>query len=65
MPKQPISNAGSDPDVLQRRAGGTPNDPHGGHERSDNEFHAPDPDPADEIVPVGNGSLPPAKDPKT
>jgi len=64
MPKQRISNAGSNPDVLQRRTGGSPNDPHGGHERPDNEFHAPDPNPADEMVPGGSGSLPAAKDRK-
>jgi len=61
MPKQPISNAGSDPDVLQRRTGGSPNDPHGGHQRPGNESSARDPNPADEMVPGGSGSLPPAK----
>ena len=61
MPKQPIQNAGSNPDVLQRRTGGSVNDPHGGHERPQDERRGPDPDPVEELVPDGSGGLPPSK----
>lgn len=51
-----IENAGSDPDSGLRRSGGSPNDPHGGHEHLGAERHAPDPDPVEEMVPGGQGA---------
>ncbi|MDB5525146.1 MAG: hypothetical protein JWM58_2909 [Rhizobium sp.] len=50
------NNAGSDPDNNLRRSGGSPNDPHGGHEHISSELRGPDPDPIDELVPGGQGA---------
>lgn len=55
-PAQPAA----DPQSGMRRSGGTSGDPHGGHERIDDEWHGPDPDPVDELVPAGDGGLPPS-----
>jgi len=55
-----VNNPGSNPDSEQRRTGGSANDPHGGHEHSQ-EWRGPDPDPVDELVPAGAGSLPGTK----
>lgn len=57
-----ISNSNSDPDTDQRRSGASDNDPHGGHEHI-GERRGPDPDPIDELVPAGDGSLPSARKP--
>lgn len=57
----PISNAGSDSDADMRRSGGSPNDPHGGHENIEEERKAPTPDPVDELVPGGDGGVPPTR----
>ena len=43
MLRQPVSNAGSDPDVLQRRTGGNPNDPHSGRDISTTNIMPPIP----------------------
>jgi len=54
----PIDNAGSDRDADIRRTGGSSNDPHGGHQHPDSEWHGPEPDPVEELVPAGSGELP-------
>lgn len=53
-----ISNAGSRPDTDMRRSGGSPDDPHGGHENIATEWKAGDPDPVAELVPGDSGSVP-------
>ena len=58
MPGEPINNPGFNPNSDHRRTGGSANDPHGGHEHV-NERR--DPDPIDELVPAGDGSLPATK----
>jgi hypothetical protein len=55
-----INNPGSNPDGNHRRTGASANDPHGGHERV-KERRGPDPDPVEELVPAGDGSLPATK----
>ena len=59
-PGKRFNNSGSDPDTHQRRTGGSANDPHGGHEYA-KERRGPDPDPVEELVPAGAGSVPPSK----
>jgi hypothetical protein len=56
----PIGNAGSQPNGDMRRSGGSPNDPHGGHENIETEWKSKDPDPVGELVPGGSGSVPPS-----
>jgi hypothetical protein len=56
MSGEPINNPGSNPNSDPRRTGASANDPHGGHEHV-NERRGPDPDPIDELVPAGDGSL--------
>jgi hypothetical protein len=48
-----IRNSASDPDIDMRRSGGTPDDPHGGHEAVAGEWKGPNPDPIDELLPAG------------
>ncbi|UVC10485.1 hypothetical protein IHQ71_07770 [Rhizobium sp. TH2] len=60
MPGEAINNPGSNPNSDHRRTGGSANDPHGGHEHT-SERRGPDPDPIDELVPAGDGSLPATK----
>ena len=60
MPGEPINNPGSNPNSDLRRTGASANDPHGGHEHV-NERRGPDPNPIDELVPAGDGSLPATK----
>jgi len=54
-----FQNAASDPNSGLRRSGGSPNDPHGGHEHLGAERQAPDPNPIEEMVPGGHGAEPP------
>jgi hypothetical protein len=56
MPDEKIHNSESAPNTGQRRSGGSPNDPDGGHELFGAEWHGPDPDPIDELVPGGQGA---------
>ena len=60
MPGEAFNNPGSNPNSEPRRTGGSANDPHGGHEHT-SERRGPDPDPIDELVPAGDGSLPATK----
>jgi|EndMetStandDraft_4_1072995.scaffolds.fasta_scaffold20003_6 hypothetical protein len=55
-----IANSGSDPDTGMRRTGGTPGDPHGGHEHAETEWHGTEPNPNAELVPGGSGAVPPS-----
>lgn len=63
--QHPVGSAGSQPNTDMRRSGGSPNDPHGGHENIETEWKAGDPDPAGELVAGGSGSLPPSIDQTT
>jgi hypothetical protein len=56
--ESPIDNPGSNHDADIRRTGGSSNDPHGGHQHPDSEWHGPEPDPVEELVPAGTGELP-------
>jgi hypothetical protein len=51
-----IDNAASDANSGLRRSGGTPHDPHGGHEHLGAERRAPDPNPVQELAPGGQGA---------
>lgn len=60
MENQGFNNPGSNSNSASRRTGGSANDPHGGHNHT-NERHSPNPDPINEFVPAGDGALAPTK----
>jgi len=61
--RSPIDNPGSNRDAGIRRTGGSSNDPHGGHQHPDSEWHGPEPDPVEELAPSGSGELPATRRP--